>query len=263
MKEYRPPEPLVAFLKSYRLHGVPEVTTGLQQQRVTLTWDLSPPAPTRTKKTVKTAKPPALTQPTPEPEPMPTTETIPAPMPTTTATPAPTLTIQQPPSSTESTPSPLPPSPPRNLRRQSTPPAKPLLPPVHHSICEQPVSVQLHYDVEAIRRYDEHHIYLLSRKPTGGSHPYAAASYRWYEMNQLLYVTRLPDVGEDEHLPEAWKLYKQRFCTGQLAVNAPRLIDRLDRWCRCREGDMPAFLLLETLMLCVYQYGIWHRVCSM
>ena len=173
-------------------------------------------------------------------------------------------TIQQPPSSPESTPSPLPPLPPRNLRRQSTPPAKPLLPPVRYSICEQPVSVQLHYYVEAIRRYDEHHIYLLSRKPTGRSHPYAAASYRWYnEMNQLLYVTRLPDIGEDEHLPEAWKLYKQRFCTGQLAVNAPRLIDRLDRWCRCREGDMPAFLLLETLMPCVYQYGILHRVCSM
>ena len=44
-------------------------------------------------------------------------------------------------------------------------------------VCEQPVSVKLHYDVEAIRHYDEQHIYLLSRKPTGRSHPYAAECY--------------------------------------------------------------------------------------
>ena len=55
MKEYRLPEPLVAFLKLCRLHGVPEMTTGLQHQRVTvsLAWDLSTPAPTRPKKTVQ------------------------------------------------------------------------------------------------------------------------------------------------------------------------------------------------------------------
>ena len=55
MKEYRLPEPLVAFLKSCRLHGLLEVTTGLQHQRVTvsLAWDLRTPAPTRPKKTVQ------------------------------------------------------------------------------------------------------------------------------------------------------------------------------------------------------------------
>ena len=56
MKEYRLPGPLVAFLKTCRLHGVPEVTTGLQHQRVTVSraWDLRTPAPTRSKKTVQT-----------------------------------------------------------------------------------------------------------------------------------------------------------------------------------------------------------------